>query len=519
MDRLSAYQSVILGKIPLLLSLQDREENSPTFGSFDRTYWQWKFTDFPDARFQEALLTLSYVYSADFEGNIYRKNPGLLKWIEAGFLFPGKIQHRDGSFDEAYPFERSFVATAFTLFYLTEALYLVRDTLSQETLNSALATLSKAGDWLVKNGEDHAFISNHRLGAGAGLYNLANLTSRKKYEHRCWQLWETVKAAQSKDGWFNEYGGADPGYLTQGIYYAAVLYKRSKNRQVLESLLKAADFMKYFIHPDGTLGGEYGSRNTEFYFPGGFEILAKDSPAAEAVCSEMIQSVAENRVPSAGSVDVYNVMPLLNSMASGCIFHNPSDSREPLPFRSEKDFARDFDDYKISVRKSGGLYTIAGTAKGGVLKVFDCARKKLVKSCVGVFGKINGRTVTSQFLHSGGLETEIRGDSITIKGDVMEINYTLLSPAKMILFRLFALACGLMPPVSGALKKAIVNTLISRKKPSGFRFERTLYLDRKPFPEVETKIEGLPAGTLKEYAAHTSYHMGSSRYYKISDLY
>ena len=37
-----------------------REPRSPTAGCCDRTYWAWKFVDFPGARFQEALCVLSF---------------------------------------------------------------------------------------------------------------------------------------------------------------------------------------------------------------------------------------------------------------------------------------------------------------------------------------------------------------------------------------------------------------------------------------------------------------------------
>ena len=37
-------------------------------------------------------------------------------------------------------------------------------------------------------------------------------------------------------------------------------------------------FTSYFVHPDGSFGGEYGSRNTYSFFPHGFELIAKWFP-------------------------------------------------------------------------------------------------------------------------------------------------------------------------------------------------------------------------------------------------
>src|ERR1043166_2976055 len=121
------YGSLILDQAPRVLSLMDREALSPTAGCCDRTYWAWKFVDFPGARFQEALCVLSFLYATPFAGNPYADNPRLLEWITYGLRYWSPIQYADGSFDEAYPFERSLAATAFTTFYVGEALGFLGD--------------------------------------------------------------------------------------------------------------------------------------------------------------------------------------------------------------------------------------------------------------------------------------------------------------------------------------------------------------------------------------------------------
>src|SRR6266542_2948137 len=104
------YSTAILEEAPRVLSLMDRESLSPTAGCGDRTYWAWKFVDFPGARFQESLCVLSFLYSTDCEGNSCFHHPRLIEWIALGMRFWTRMQHRDGSFDEAYPFERSLAA-------------------------------------------------------------------------------------------------------------------------------------------------------------------------------------------------------------------------------------------------------------------------------------------------------------------------------------------------------------------------------------------------------------------------
>src|SRR5215212_673338 len=89
------------------LSLIDAEPTSPSQGSFDRTWWCWKFVDFSAARFQEGTFTLAWLYASPLAPPGARGNPRFLRQAEAALRFWSSLQHADGSFNEAYPFERS----------------------------------------------------------------------------------------------------------------------------------------------------------------------------------------------------------------------------------------------------------------------------------------------------------------------------------------------------------------------------------------------------------------------------
>ncbi|HKC86532.1 MAG TPA: hypothetical protein VKG02_11185, partial [Blastocatellia bacterium] len=150
-DSSQLYAAMILEQSPRALSQMDRDAMSPTAGCCDRAYWAWKFVDFPGARFQEALCALSFLYATQIEGNPYFQNARLLEWIGLGLRFWSSIQHRDGSFDEAYPFERSLAATAFTTFYVGEALEFLGDDLSPDLRARTQETMRRAGRWLIRN--------------------------------------------------------------------------------------------------------------------------------------------------------------------------------------------------------------------------------------------------------------------------------------------------------------------------------------------------------------------------------
>ena len=126
-DLRHVYLDKALSQIPRLLTLQDRNPFSPTYGSFHRAYWLDKAIDFPDAMAQFAVQALALVYANDFPGNPYFSHPKIRDWTIAGLDYWSRIQHADGSFDEFYPYERGWVGpTGFTLYTAIEAQQLLR---------------------------------------------------------------------------------------------------------------------------------------------------------------------------------------------------------------------------------------------------------------------------------------------------------------------------------------------------------------------------------------------------------
>ena len=80
-DAMSVYLAEVLQAAPRLLSALDRESYSPTFGSFDREHWGWKFRDFPVTMLQIAQYPLAQLWKLGVRANPYYGNPRLLEWI------------------------------------------------------------------------------------------------------------------------------------------------------------------------------------------------------------------------------------------------------------------------------------------------------------------------------------------------------------------------------------------------------------------------------------------------------
>ncbi|MBN2515704.1 MAG: hypothetical protein JXC33_06685, partial [Deltaproteobacteria bacterium] len=330
-------------RIPYILSHLDRDPYSPTAGSLDRLYWGWKLKDYPDATLQRLIYPLvNYFYLHD--DSLFCEE-ALHMWIKNAFAFMSRIQHTDGSFDQAFPHEHSHGATAFLLYDSVCSFALIKDKLDAGQRGATLRTIKKMGDHLVIFDEQHGFISNHLLGAAAGLEKLYSLTQEEKYKSRARYYVNKVLSKQSHEGWYLEYGGADPGYQTLAIYYLAHYYKETQDPDVLNSLKAACEFTSYFVHPDGSFGGEYGSRNTEVFYPGGFALLHKEVPRAAAILNVMIGSIEGGTTVNLNSIDLGNLAPLINNYLD-LAKYVPStfdQTTERIPFQ-RNEFLKEFRD-------------------------------------------------------------------------------------------------------------------------------------------------------------------------------
>ncbi|MCH8332084.1 MAG: hypothetical protein IH946_12060 [Bacteroidetes bacterium] len=513
---MSFYLEQIRQRIPQVLSQIDREPFSLTYGCGDRVYWCWKFTDFPGARFQEYIYTLAWLYSNHTFDNEWRGNNQLLRMIEAGFDYWASIQYDNGGFDEAYPFENSLAATAFTTFYLTEAWELVRNDISEPATNRFLSTLKKAGTWLSKNDELHGILSNHLAAAAAACYNAGSILNDAVISKRCDHFLDRIYAHQSEEGWYEEYGGADAGYQTHGSFYLARIWQKSASEQLLGSLKKANHFLSYFIHPDGSLGGEYCSRDTMFYYPAAFEMLYAESAEGAAIADHQYTMIGEQRTVGLEMMDAYNLFPVLNNYIFAYnerLERGDNGSKAAaLPYEGVVD--NYFESAGIYVRSNEKYYSIVGVSKGGVVRIWNKVTKKLAFQSAGYVIKDGKNYLSSQ---SFGASTTTRvDDSISISAGFVKVNRKVFNPWLFGAFRIFMLTIGRFSSVAYRMKRMLVKALVNKENTNyKFKLEREVRYNLDSIT-INDKLtpEGIKAQHLDKFS---TIHMGSSRYVHLAE--
>lgn len=505
-------------QLPRLLSRMDREPSSRTYGACDRTYWGWKFTDFPGARFQEALYALAWMYTRPFPGNRMHGHPSVREWIISGFRYWQTLQHADGSFDEAYPYERSLAATAFTGFYLGEAYLLLGDTLPAELRDTLRTTFRAAGDWLCHNDEHHGVLSNHLAAAAAALTVIARIDGQPRYSTRAGHFVRRIMGRQSAEGWYEEYGGADFGYQTHGSFYLARVWQLSGDSEILDSLKRSVVFLSYFVHPNGTLGGEYGSRNTTFFFPAAFEMLAPVCAEAAAIASFMRDSVTRQDAAGLDAVDAFNFCPMLNNYLFAHDAARPLGGVDPLPFAGTGHWA--FPESGLLMHVTECYQAMFAPSKKNVLKIYHKPDTTLAYSDCGYWADTAyGVRVSSQSfsLHN---QVELGPAGGSVRAPFVLINQKVMSPSVFMGFRLFTLTIGRFAKMARLLKTVLVKVLVSRRRTLGAFLWRKVefFSDRVSIHDRVANDSRLQLRHLTLGAKFSSIHMGSSRYFQFDEL-
>jgi hypothetical protein len=185
-----------LALIPQLLTLQDRNPHSPTYGCFDRNYWHYKIIDFPSGMAGEFVWPLALAYSLDIPGNAYFQQPALRQWIEAGLRYAARSAHADGSCDDYFPFEKAAGAAAFALLAGIESYTLLG-------LNDGelLEFFTRRADWLADHHESGR-LTNHQALIVLCLEKMGRLLETERWDALKAKRLARVIEWQNEEGWF-----------------------------------------------------------------------------------------------------------------------------------------------------------------------------------------------------------------------------------------------------------------------------------------------------------------------------
>ncbi|MFA6393959.1 MAG: prenyltransferase/squalene oxidase repeat-containing protein [Patescibacteria group bacterium] len=469
----NVFLSSVLANVPRLLGQLNRNPLSITYGSFDRAYWHYRTNDINNARCQEAALTLTLLYKYDFPGNKYYHSEKILGWINASLSFILKTQNRDGSFNEWYINEGSYVATAFVSAALAEILGLM----GKEKIidyEEILDGLEKAADWLAKHNE--VLVFNQLAGSIFALAKISSLTGREKYLEAAGKKLNLIISRQSSEGWWSEYGGPDAGYLSLMIDYLAKYYELDRREDVLGSIKRACAFLVNFLHPNFTAGGEYMSRNTEYLIPSGFVYLSAFDVNAEIITAFNIASLSSGSGVGPDSLDDrYLCYILYNWLQAGISLSYSDispyvDINKYLATRRMDIF---FKDSGIRIRQTDKYYFVANLYKGGAFRLYFPDRHYLDS---GIEINLAGRGSISGALDYSN-EVASEESLLMVSGKLKPVKEPLMKTPIMILFKTWQLVFGKFGNWQTFLKDFLRKRMISYKDSSDILFKREFIIN------------------------------------------
>lgn len=517
----AVYATEVLAEVPRLLSLLDREAQSAGYGSFDREHWAWKFRDFPLTMMQVAVYPLALLWHHPFPNNSYYRNSQCLRWIEAAIENTICRQHKNGSFDSVGPYTQDHGVSLAIAYALTETLRLMGDHASSSLRESVVGTVRKSCDFALRSSEDYAFITNHQALFAVAFLNAHDLLGEIQYYKQAEEIVELILSKQSPDGWYLEYEGADPGYESLGIFYLAQCWKRTRSPQLLESLRRSIEFFAHCVHPDGSVGGVYGSRHTSLYFPGGFEMLAGEIPLAASISQFMRERLARRNVVTPTTSDAENLPSLIYTYLEACL--TPADrERGDLPKVpcETLDGLIHFSDSGITVAGTSRYYAVSNTGKGGVICVFNKRTDVIAYEDAGYIVRTGNRRWSSQLIGLGHRVEASGKNEIACTTQLAEIRQQLPSPARFVLLRLLHLTLFRSLMLGAWLRRLIIKQLITKKHLGPLRMRRSITFgpDEVHFCDVLEATEAIHVDDVDLPRRFLAIHMGSAKYFHPSEL-
>ena len=462
------YARAALCQIPRLLGAIDRNPFHETYGCFDRQFWHYRTASFPSEMYQEGVLPLALVYATPLPGNRWQGEPRVKELAIAALRFTARNGRRDGSCDDYYPYERALGAAVFSLQAAAMACQIleVDDT-------DIVAWLKRRADWIGRHDETGRLANHHAL-AALGLARVSQITGDRRFMQAAQERLRLVLSWQSSEGWFEEYGGADPGYQTVTIDAVAKLRRLTADARLDEPLQRAVEFSRLFLHPDGSYGGEYGSRGTYHFYPHGFELLAPDHAAAADLADGFLAALAAGKQASFDDDRMF--AHRLGNLIEAYLDWSPE--RPDTDEGNAESHVRFLPHAGLLVRSDGGNRTIVSSARGGLFKRFVPGKVPLTDGGL-IIETTDGRQAVSQ-VHDRHRDLVWQTDDmLEVSGPLHWVRHETATPLKQALFHV-----GMC--LVGRWCRTLVRRLLQRQLITGRRTSPVLHTRR-----IEFTCEGL----------------------------
>jgi hypothetical protein len=505
-------------------SMWNREPASPSFGSFDRTYWGWKYKDFSDATLQYAVkLAVEYSKMVGMTSVL----PALL---EAYVAYCQRLQLKDGSFDQCYPNERTpgvIYDILSVLIYVRQLPYLD----SPKAQRELDGVIERAVTFALRAEEKHGEIANHLAKYAYELLHYAIYAkddrARLKGERYIGRL---LSLLDDEEGWFQEYQGPDPGYQTRTLRYLTKCALLLEEPNLWESVLKAADFIDAVLMPDGSIHPMLGTRSTALLYPSAFEILASRYESYERLATRIRDGWRRALVPLPSWLDFDNAIRLgddaLDAWRAFQTYKTKSLEHEQNFDPTE--LIEEFPNAGILIYKSRNRVVYVGYGLGGSVIIYakcDDAGWQLLHEDSGYllrFERSEKAWITR--MPNSGVKVESSKDRLFVRAHFYRSLHEELTTVRLILLRILNMTVLRWHWIGDLFRKIVVNRIISRRERISITLSREVVIRPDNVRISDQIIDERPSitpsqrGLLYRCRRLSGTHMASSRYFQEQEL-
>jgi hypothetical protein len=460
------YWRVTQPAVRRAMSLQDFNPASATYGCCDRPFWQYRtISSFPAATMQQLALPFAVLFQAGFAGNEWYRSGEMLERARAAMLFWARSQHRSGAVDEWYRNEHSYCATAFTTFGIAESCLRLGEHVTASDRQTLLAALTASASWLADRFNEE--VMNQNLAAAAALWNVHLLTGDLRFKAAFEKTWQHTLEHQDREGWFIEYGGADPGYGLLALDLLACLHQRGaagaeRAAEALSGFLAALTVSK------SDLAGRLGSRGTEHSFAFGAEAFATTNADAARIALHLRCAILSDAVPSPATVDdrylAYFYLPSFVMTAS--LGDRPIAAMTDIRSRA---FAHS--GFHVVLGRSGAV--VCSTRRNGAFNLY--AASGPVHRNLGYWIETrDARRFASCAWSSNAVQAQPETDRLTVEGRFVQVDDNLPLLRHEVAFRAATQWVLRAPAVAERFHRFVKRRKITRKVAAPLSFAREL---------------------------------------------
>lgn len=511
-------------------SYWQREPSSPSFGCFDRQYWGWKKKDLADTTLAAAVTVA--VRFAESEGRI----TSLPMLLDGYVAFLERTQHRDGSFDQIYPYER---APGVVHDILSPLIWLWRSHYLEDSVRNRLeAVIHRGVAYALTADEKHGEIANHFAHYAWELIHYGTVFDQPKalsYGRR--YLERTLGLFRPHEGWFLEYDGADAGYQTRLLAYLARIAELTNDAALWSTIGRGARFVEAVQMPDGSLHPMLGVRSTALLYPSAFERLARRFPEFVPLADMIHLSWSTGASPLPTALDFENALRLADDAFEASDNRTVRELTPPAPGEaSGMDALPSIDGIdlqeaglhrRLATGPDGGRTVVVASRLGGPVVVYDDVphgRPHLVHEDAGYLLRLQDGSCWSTRRANAGTLTTSTPEEVALTTSFQRALHEDLSPVKLIVLRLLNLTLLRSQWIGDVFRRIIVRRLISGYETLPLTCHRTVVFGpdatiiRDRLVAAAELAPRLAGARLFRCRRTIGNHMASSRYFQSQEL-